>query len=42
MLSWMDKCIEIKLVSSGKTIVEVKIEEGVEDLMKGKINEMRV
>jgi hypothetical protein len=34
-LSWMEKCIEKKEILLGKTIVEVKIEEGVEDLMKG-------
>jgi hypothetical protein len=34
----MDKWIENKVVLLGKIIVEVNIEEGVEDLMKGKIN----
>jgi len=38
----MDKWIENKVIFLGKTIIEVKIEEGVEDLMKGKKNEMRV
>jgi hypothetical protein len=32
----MEKCIEKKVVLLGKTVIEVKLEEGVEDLMKGK------
>jgi hypothetical protein len=31
----MEKCIEKKVVLLGKTITKVKLEEGVEDLMKG-------
>jgi hypothetical protein len=34
-LSWMEKCIENKVVLLGKTITKVNLEEGVEDLMKG-------
>ncbi len=34
-LSWMEKCIENKAILLGKTIVEMKIEESVEDLMEG-------
>jgi len=34
-LSWMEKCIEKKVVLLGKTITKVKLEEGVKDLMKG-------
>lgn len=34
-LYWMEKCIEKKVVLLGKTITKVKLEEGVEDLMKG-------
>jgi hypothetical protein len=31
----MDKCIDKKISLFGKTIVESKIEKGVEDLMNG-------
>jgi len=35
-LSWMENCIEKKGILLIKTIVEVKIEEGVKDLTKGR------
>jgi hypothetical protein len=34
-LSWMENCIEKKAILLSKTIVEMKIEEGVKDLTKG-------